>query len=92
MMLHQVILPGQGWKLQNNPAFPLEKCRKDLPVRHYFYLSWTGKQTVIFTISAFPSEKCLKYLLVGLYFYLSRTGGQPVISIPDWIDPIDPNI
>ena len=72
-----------GWKLQNNPAFPSEKCRKDLPVRHYFCLSWTGKQTVIFTISAFPSEKCLKYLLVRPYFYLSRTGGQPVISIPD---------
>ena len=72
----------QGWKLQNNLGFPSEKCRKDLPVRHYFCLSWTGKQTVIFTISAFPSEKCLKYLLVRLYFYLSRTGGQPVISIP----------
>ncbi len=72
-----------GWKLQNNPAFPSENCLKDLPVRQYFCLSWTCRQSVISKISAFPLDNCLKFLLVHLYFYLSRTGGQSVISIPD---------
>ena len=72
----------QGWKLQNISAFPSEMCQKDLPVRHYFYLSWTGRQTVNLKLLAFPSEKCLKFLLVRFYFYLSRTGGQSIISIP----------
>ncbi len=72
----------QAWKLQNNSAFPSEKCRKDLPVRHYFCLSSPNRQRVIFIITAFPLEKCLKFLLVRLHFYLSRTGGQSVISIP----------
>ncbi len=72
----------QGWKLQNISAFLSEKCRKNLPVRCYFCLCWTGRQTAISSISAFPLEKCLNFLLVQLYFYLSWTGGQPVISIP----------
>ncbi len=31
----------QGWKLQKKSAFTSEKCRKDLPVHRYFYLSMT---------------------------------------------------
>ncbi len=85
--LHHMTSPNdidqQGWKLPNDSAFPSEKCRKDLLVRHYFCLSPTNRQRVISIISAFPSEKCLKFLLVRLRFYLSRTGGQSVISIPD---------
>ncbi len=49
-----------GWKLQNNSAFPLLKYQKDLHVWCYFYLSWTGRQTVISKISAFSLEKRLK--------------------------------
>ena len=75
----------QGRKLQNNSAFPSEKCRKDLPVRHYFCLSTTNRQRVISLISAIPLEKCLKFILVRLQFYLSRTGGQCVISIPAFV-------
>ena len=42
---------SRGGNYKKNSAFPSEKCRKKLPVLHYFCLSSTNKQWVISIIS-----------------------------------------
>ncbi len=58
----------QGWKLQNISAFPSEKCRKNLPVRLYFCLSWTSRQRVISKKFSLSLGKVSKILTCPVLF------------------------
>ncbi len=67
------------WKLQNNSAFSLEKGLKDLPVRHYFRLSWTGKHKINSQTSTFLQTSFKNFYLSTSNFTSPRSGRQSVI-------------